>query len=170
MTRVGAYENQYPKLFDVGVTFPSGCFLVFCFCQKPENQKEKISKIQKCHTTTRKSRKKSRAALGAFFGRPNPELEKTLAFYVKICLYYRRPITDTPASGLRVALTADGRAGAGAADESPHAIGRHTHRRHRRWEPARGAVSPFRDAHFALYIITSRANSAIFQVRCFPRV
>ena len=45
------------------------------------------------------------------------------------------------------------RAGAGAADESPRAIGRHTHRRHRRWEPARGAVSPFHDAH-----CTSPAN------------
>ena len=49
-------------------------------------------------------------------------------------------MTDTPAaSGLRVALTADGRAGAGAADESPRAIGRHTHRRHRRWEPGHEA-------------------------------
>ena len=39
------------------------------------------------------------------------------------------------------------RAGAWEADESPHAIDRHTHRRHCRWEPARGAVPPFRDVH-----------------------
>ena len=50
------------------------------------------------------------------------------------------------------------RAGAGAADESPHATtGRHTHRRHLRREPAQGAVlrntAPFHDAHY-----TSPAN------------
>ena len=54
------------------------------------NQKtEKISKFQKYHTTTRKSRKKtSRVTLGTFFGRPNPQLEKIVAFHVKICLYH----------------------------------------------------------------------------------
>ena len=91
LTRIGAYENQYLKLFDVGVTFFFWVVSGFLFSVRKQKT-EMFSKFQigpkNATPPPERAEKTSTVIRGTFLGRPNLELEKTRAFHVKICLYF----------------------------------------------------------------------------------
>ena len=102
LTRVGAYENQYPKLFDVGVTYLFWVVSVFLFSVRKQKIR-KISKCQKCHTTTRKSRKKHpESHLGPFPVDLTLSWGKNVAFHVKSACSEVRHVPAQPLSGFMV--------------------------------------------------------------------